>query len=116
MDNNLSGNTVSFGNFATEATNYNMTKFSIREHSRCDKSVFVDGPMDMAIEIDYDDVDHEIIDLEMENLVKILNEHWTPAEKPVWIQCSTCDEQFRHFKKHGYTQCNECIVKGNHKL
>jgi protein-arginine kinase activator protein McsA len=92
-----------------------MEKFSIRDYRNIDKRIFIDGLMDIILEIDYDDVDHQTVDSETKNLVDILNEHWKPIEKPEWIQCSTCDEQFRHFKKFGYTQCNDCII-GDKKL
>ena len=92
-----------------------MNQFFLMTHNRWDKTIYIGGPSELSIGIDYDDVDRDMVDLEIQNLLKVLNEHWTPIEKPEWIQCETCDEQFSHFKKYSYTQCNDCIIKGKTK-
>lgn len=40
------------------------------------KRLFVQGPCEMSIEIDYDDVDHETVDREVFKLLDLLNKRW----------------------------------------
>lgn len=49
--------------------------FTISEHTLVDKSFFIDGP-NISLEVDYDDVDNNTVDITIEKIVKILNDNW----------------------------------------
>lgn len=52
--------------------------FTIEKHTTSDKFFYILGPEsdDQFIRIDYDDVDHKEVDLQVEKMVKILNDNW----------------------------------------
>jgi hypothetical protein len=51
-----------------------MPPFELSEY--LDKSVLITGPGDLEFEIDYDDVNTDEIDGQIERMLAILNEHW----------------------------------------
>lgn len=50
--------------------------FEIERHSSYDKDVPVQGPGDLRLLVDYDDVDQDEVKPAMEKMVAILNKHW----------------------------------------
>lgn len=86
-------------------------KFKLREHTRWDKKIHIIGPMTLDISIDYDDVDHEQVDLEVRRLLDVLNQNWVPVEQLVWIDCVSCAKEFRDFKRNENTRCESCRMK-----
>lgn len=55
-------------------------KFKIEIYDDCDKVITItEQPADgrsLCIMIDFDDVDHDVIEEKVKNLVAVLNEHW----------------------------------------
>lgn len=51
-------------------------KWTIEKHTELDKSFRVFGPRDIMLTIDYDDVDHEAVDLIIRNMVDTLNSYY----------------------------------------
>lgn len=65
-----------------------MTKWEIEPHGGMDKWFKIAGPLDL--EIDYDDVNHPVVDILAEAVVACLNEHFeTPM---VWYCAEPNDE------------------------
>lgn len=62
-----------------------MSKFAIDEYGGHDKAILVEGPGDLRLMVDYDDVNHYEVDILLGELVRTLNQHW-PAVY-AW-QCS----------------------------
>jgi len=54
--------------------------FTIQPHTTIDKDFVINGPDDFNMIIDYDDVDHELVDLMANTVVAILNRHWSVRE------------------------------------
>jgi hypothetical protein len=50
--------------------------FFIEKHSPIDKKFAVNGPGDLVLWVDYDDVDHDKVDADAERMVEILNVNW----------------------------------------
>lgn len=50
-----------------------MPPFEIEPHTKTDKSFIVRGPGDLLLEVDYDDVDHDEVDRNVEAMVNLLN-------------------------------------------
>lgn len=55
-----------------------MPAFEIRPYNRARKDIVVDGPDELRFYVDYDDVDHDTVDAQVEQMVELLNEHWDP--------------------------------------
>jgi glutathionyl-hydroquinone reductase len=59
--------------------------FTIERHDGADKDFAIIGPSSysggMTITIDYDDVNHTLVDEEAEILVGILNKHWPDSHR-----------------------------------
>ena len=59
--------------------------FNIMPHTTADKYFEIIGPLSyaggMVLRIDYDDVDHKLVDREAQRLADILNRHWRDDEK-----------------------------------
>jgi hypothetical protein len=53
-----------------------MNKFKLAPHSPWDKRIYIDGPWQLAVEIDHDDVDHRAVKKDAKKLVALLNAHW----------------------------------------
>lgn len=53
-----------------------MSKFKIQKHTTLDKRFRIFGPDGFELIVDYDDVNHKLVDRGCERLVNILNEHW----------------------------------------
>lgn len=51
--------------------------FTIESHSMIDKSFSIEGPDGFAMMVDYDDVDHEFVDLMTDAVVETLNTNWS---------------------------------------
>ncbi len=51
-------------------------KFKLLGEGTWDKGLTVEGPFELNITIDYDDVNHGKVDKEAKKLIKILNKHW----------------------------------------
>lgn len=54
-----------------------MGKFKIQPYNAWDKDIDIHGPSDLYIQIDNDDVDQDLVQAAMEEMVAILNTHWT---------------------------------------
>lgn len=58
--------------------------FVAENHDHADKFFDITGPSSfeggLTLRVDYDDVDHDRVDREVEKLLKILNRHWTAGE------------------------------------
>jgi hypothetical protein len=44
------------------------------------KSIIIRGPWGLDMEIEYDDVDHDIVDAEVDKLVSLLNREWAKSQ------------------------------------
>lgn len=40
------------------------------------KRILINGPWELGVEIDHDDVNHELVEQQANTLVEILEEHW----------------------------------------
>lgn len=62
-----------------------MPKFKESDWQRSDKSVEIDGPNDFRFDVDYDDVNHFVVDQLIPVVIKYLNqipeEEWQEAVK-----------------------------------
>lgn len=45
-----------------------------------DKRICVQGPEDFRLYVDYDDVDHDIVDIAITHMLEVLNTHWNTEE------------------------------------
>lgn len=52
-----------------------MKPFQIRKYDRLDKRIQVDGPGDLTLYVDYDDVDHAQVLRDLRKAVALLNRH-----------------------------------------
>lgn len=51
--------------------------FSYQEYSRSDKDIYITGPDENVwLTLDYDDVNRDIVELYLERIVQVLNDHW----------------------------------------
>jgi hypothetical protein len=50
--------------------------FKLHQHSRIDKWLEVTGPDQLALRIDFDDVDPDTVLEAAQRMVKVLNNHW----------------------------------------
>jgi hypothetical protein len=50
--------------------------FKLEQHDHADKSFNISGP-DVLLSVDYDDVDHALVDTRAEKIVDLLNKHWS---------------------------------------
>ena len=50
--------------------------FRVQDHTESDKQFRIINDVDVELFVDYDDVDHETTDVVVEEVVRILNEHW----------------------------------------
>lgn len=53
-------------------------RFALYESGDSKELYVKDGPCNLDITIDYDDVDHEVVDREANMLIALLNKHWKP--------------------------------------
>ena len=44
------------------------------------KVVYIFGPWNLIVEIDHDDVNHDVVDREISKLVQLLDKHWRDGE------------------------------------
>jgi hypothetical protein len=44
------------------------------------KSFAISGPGDLHLDIDYDDVDHNVVEILYKRMLDILNQHWVPVD------------------------------------
>lgn len=51
-------------------------QFRIEPYSQFDKRIHITGPDELRLEVDFDDVDHEPVELHVERLVAVLNQNW----------------------------------------
>jgi len=53
-------------------------KWTIKEHNTLDKRFLIKSPpeFDADLVVDYDDVDHEVVDMVTQEMVRVLNEHF----------------------------------------
>lgn len=51
-------------------------EFHIDSYEKYDKFIIVNGPDDLRLEVDYDDVDHKSTEENMKKMVDILNDNW----------------------------------------
>jgi hypothetical protein len=50
--------------------------WKIRPHTKLNKSFTIEGPGDVLLAVDYDDVDHRQVEVDMQRAVEILNREW----------------------------------------
>jgi hypothetical protein len=50
--------------------------WQVSPHQRYDKSITITGPL--RLEVDYDDVDTDAVDILLKRFIDLLNEHWEP--------------------------------------
>lgn len=83
-----------------------MPEWSINEFGRSDKSIQIDGPL--RLEVDYDDVDTDAVDLLLPLFLDILNKHWHPLD--AWRceneDCEESEEYWRIRPEPG--NCSAC--------
>lgn len=53
-----------------------MKKRFSKHKSPDEKRIFIEGPFELEIEIDYDDVQHRAVDRDVKQLLEILEEYW----------------------------------------
>jgi hypothetical protein len=50
-----------------------------KEFSRDRKACYIRGPFNLGLAVDYDDVDPELVDPEIDRLIQLLNDNWPPS-------------------------------------
>jgi hypothetical protein len=61
--------------------------FRIIEFDEHDKMIAVEEDCEnnpLRIEVDFDDVDREVVERKVRQLVEVLNAHWDPEQFEVW--------------------------------
>lgn len=53
-----------------------MTPFKIETHDALDKSFQIEGPGDLTLHVDYDDVNRDEVDALARELVNVMNHHY----------------------------------------
>lgn len=72
-----------------------------------DKRREVQGPTTaLTILVDYDDVHHPTVDAEVAQLIRILEEHWTPVDRV--RSCDDCSATVGLLDEFGLTLCPAC--------
>jgi hypothetical protein len=86
-----------------------MKTFSIAPFKSWDKSIFIDGPFNLSLEIDHDDVDHDQVEKEAQALVDLLNKHWVPVEEKKWFEnCPKCNDSYMEYESENTGICRDC--------
>lgn len=58
-----------------------MTTWRIEPHSTLDKRFRVFGPDDVLMYVDYDDVNHDQVDVTVREMISLLNEEWDVGDQ-----------------------------------
>lgn len=82
-----------------------MSHFRISSHTNYDKSFDITGPLRLTV--DNDDVDTAAVDVLVEQVVKVLNEHWTPI---IMRRCEVedCETAWSKWYPREWTLCPDC--------
>jgi len=51
-------------------------EFNITSYEKYDKDILVEGPNELRVKVDFDDVDRTSVEKDMKKMIKILNDHW----------------------------------------
>lgn len=51
-------------------------EFNIESYKKYDKDIQVNGPGDLRLTVDFDDVDQKSVEEKMNKMINILNDHW----------------------------------------
>lgn len=93
-----------------------MSKFAIDEYGGHDKAILVQGPGDLRLMVDYDDVFHPEVDILIDFMLEILNRDWYAVTALACVRRN--DDEFdwdyeacfygRHKTDSGLTECPGC--------